>query len=78
MAYGLLIHISETNGLKKLKEDDYVTTYLVESENGPARKYYKLTNMGKSYYEMLKKEWDTFVKAVEKLMKPEITLQKNE
>ena len=64
--------------LKKLKEDDYVTTYLVESENGPARKYYKLTTMGKSYYEMLKKEWDTFVKAVEKLMKLEITLQKTE
>ena len=28
--------------LRKLKEDDYVTTYLVESESGPARKYYRL------------------------------------
>lgn len=56
--------------LKKLKEDEYVTTYLVESENGPARKYYKLTVMGKSYYESQKKEWESFVKAVEKLMKP--------
>ena len=42
-----------------------------------ARKYYKLTTMGKSYYEALKKEWDTFVKAMEKLMKPEIGIQKN-
>lgn len=30
--------------LRKLKADDYVTTYLVESESGPARKYYKLTD----------------------------------
>lgn len=55
--------------LKKLKEDEYVTTYLVESENGPARKYYKLTPMGKLYFEQLKKEWIEFETAVEKLMK---------
>ena len=35
--------------LRKLKADDYVVTYLVESESGPARKYYKLTDKGKQY-----------------------------
>ena len=29
--------------LKKLKDELYVETYLVESEGGPARKYYHLT-----------------------------------
>ena len=29
--------------LKRLKDDLYVDTYLVESDGGPARKYYHLT-----------------------------------
>ena len=54
--------------LKKLKEDDYVTTYLVESENGPARKYYHLSDEGRKYQESLKEEWIGFVKAVEAII----------
>ncbi len=54
--------------LKKLKEDDYVTTYLVESESGPARKYYKLTEKGKDYQKLLFDEWQSFVKAVENII----------
>lgn len=54
--------------LKKLKEDDYVSTYLVESDNGPARKYYKLTERGKEYQTDLKKEWNEFTAAVERLL----------
>ena len=33
--------------LKKLKDELYVETYLVESEGGPARKYYHLTEKGR-------------------------------
>lgn len=54
--------------LRKLKEEDYVTTYLVESESGPARKYYKLTEKGKRYQADVKREWESFVEAVNQLM----------
>lgn len=54
--------------LRKLKTDEYVTTYLVESESGPARKYYKLTEKGYRYQEELLKEWKEFIEAVERLI----------
>lgn len=54
--------------LRKLKEEDYVTTYLVESESGPARKYYRLTDKGKQYQEAVKREWEDFIAAVNNLM----------
>lgn len=54
--------------LRKLKEDDYVTTYLVESEAGPARKYYQLTPKGKQYQQDVKKEWEDFTRAVNRLV----------
>ncbi len=54
--------------LRKLKEDDYVTTYLVESESGPARKYYRLTDAGRQYQRKLQQEWEEFIKAVNELL----------
>ena len=54
--------------LRKLKADDYVTTYLVESESGPARKYYKLTEKGKEYQTSVKQEWKVFIGAVNQLI----------
>ena len=54
--------------LRKLKEEDYVTTYLVESESGPARKYYQLTDEGRQYQEAIKQEWEEFSKAVSRLI----------
>ena len=54
--------------LRKLKEEDYVTTYLVESESGPARKYYQLTDKGRQYQEAIKQEWEEFSKAVSRLI----------
>lgn len=54
--------------LRKLKEDDHVTTYLVESESGPARKYYRLTDRGRQYQIKVKQEWDAFIKAVNELI----------
>lgn len=54
--------------LRKLKEEDYVTTYLVESESGPARKYYQLTDKGRQYQEAIKQEWEDFSKAVSRLI----------
>ncbi len=50
--------------LKRLKDEEYVSTYLRESDNGPARKYYHLTDSGRQYQEELKNEWKSFVSAV--------------
>ena len=54
--------------LRKLKAEDYVVTYLVESESGPARKYYKLTDKGKQYQTDVRQEWEAFASAVNQLI----------
>lgn len=54
--------------LKRLKDETYVTTYLVESESGPARKYYRLTEKGRQYQQMSRKEWEDFAAAVNRLL----------
>ncbi len=54
--------------LKRLKDEAYVDTYLVESQEGPARKYYSLTRKGREYYEKLYREWKEFVMAVERII----------
>ena len=53
--------------LKRLKDELYVETYLVESEGGPARKYYHLTEKGRGYQGNLKLEWRAFVEIVGRL-----------
>mgnify|MGYP003097494732 CR=1 FL=1 len=54
--------------LKRLKDDLYVDTYLVESDGGTARKYYHLTEKGQIYQQKLKQEWEDFVLAMKKLL----------
>ena len=54
--------------LKRMKDEAYVETYLVESDEGPARKYYHLTDKGAGYYGELKAEWDGFVQAVTNIL----------
>lgn len=54
--------------LRRLKEEAYVTTYLVESESGPARKYYRLTDKGREYQAGVKMEWKEFIRAVNSLI----------
>lgn len=54
--------------LRRLKEEDYVNTYLVESESGPARKYYSLTERGRLYQETVSREWEEFTRAVNRLI----------
>lgn len=54
--------------LKRLKDDSLVETYLQESDNGPARKYYHLTEQGKAYQMNLKSEWQEFIAAVDDII----------
>jgi len=57
--------------LKRLKEEGYFTTYLEESQEGPPRKYYKLTELGVQTKLALEKEWNTFVKGVNRIVEGE-------
>lgn len=54
--------------LKRLKKDGLVTSYLKESQNGPPRKYYRITDMGKEKKEKLVAEWDEFSVSVSNLL----------
>ena len=55
--------------LRRLKSDGYVTAYLEESSEGPPRKYYQLTDLGKSTLKTLAAEWYDFVTRVNRIVK---------
>lgn len=55
--------------LRRLKNEGYLTTYLQESQEGPPRKYYKITDKGKDTEKALKEEWDNFIEGVNKILK---------
>lgn len=46
--------------LRRLKQDEYVSSYLVESPGGAPRKYYTITPQGTELSATLKQEWKTF------------------
>ena len=55
--------------LRRLKDEGFFTTYLEESQEGPPRKYYKLTKLGIETKVELDKEWNTFVEGVNEIIK---------
>ena len=55
--------------LRRLTKEEYFTTYLQESSEGPSRKYYKLTNTGREYLHNLPEEWKEFTNGVNQLIK---------
>lgn len=55
--------------LKRLRDQKWVETYLVESSSGPVRKYYRLTSKGHKEATSLIKEVDDFITQVSKLLK---------
>jgi PadR family transcriptional regulator PadR len=54
--------------LKRLRDDELVTTYLQESTMGAPRKYYKLTDAGRDYLADAKTEWREMTAAVDRLL----------
>ncbi len=50
--------------LRRLTTDGYLTTYLVESNEGPARKYFRATEEGKLKSKQLVEEWSSFSESV--------------
>ena len=55
--------------LKRLTNEKYFDTYLVESTEGPSRKYYKITALGKKRMRELKKTWSEFSSSINNFLK---------
>lgn len=55
--------------LRRLNNEGYFETYLKESQEGPPRKYYRLTDLGKTTKDELLKEWVGFVNGVNNIVK---------
>ncbi|MDP4170245.1 MAG: helix-turn-helix transcriptional regulator [Bacillota bacterium] len=54
--------------LHKLEKQEYIECYWMEQEKGPARKYYRITNPGKDLLKEKTREWQDFVKVMNKVM----------
>ena len=54
--------------MRRMQNDGLVNTYLVESNAGPSRKYYKLTAVGAASLAAQKAEWSTFSAAVNAIL----------
>ncbi len=50
--------------LTRLSKENLLTSYMAPSPDGPARKYYKITETGLTEYENRKSEWLTFQTAI--------------
>lgn len=55
--------------LRRLKKEEYFTTYLQESSEGPPRKYYSLTDKGRENLHQLISEWQEFTEGVDQIIK---------
>lgn len=69
-------HIAISDGtvypiLRKLKTDGLVTTYLSEESGGPPRKYYSLSDLGRSNFLANRAAYLEFAKTVEELLTEE-------
>ena len=60
--------------LKRLKDEGFVTTYLEESQEGPPRKYYKLSESGIAEKDKLVTEWMNFSRGVLTIIGEEATI----
>jgi len=57
--------------LNRMKKDGLVRSELEESPEGPARKYYQLTNAGQDALEWMQGEWLTLVEGLTELTRGE-------
>jgi PadR family transcriptional regulator, regulatory protein PadR len=54
--------------MRRMQSDGLVDTYLVESPAGPSRKYYRLTDAGRTALKAQAGEWDQFTRAVDAVL----------
>ena len=63
--------------LRRLTSEGYFTTYLQESQEGPPREYYRLTELGYKTKDILEKEWFEFQESINKIVLGGDTNDKN-
>jgi len=56
--------------LTRLKNANYLTYRWVESNSGPPRKYFVMTETGLAFYNQLEKTWNDLADAVQALTQP--------
>ncbi|MFP4017600.1 MAG: PadR family transcriptional regulator, partial [Halanaerobiales bacterium] len=54
--------------LRRLQKEAYLESYLRESNEGPPRKYYRITDLGKEIKDRLVSEWTEFVNGVNSII----------
>ncbi len=50
--------------MRRLQNEAWVTSYLLESESGPPRKYYRLEKTGRDQLAQMRQEWREFATEV--------------
>ena len=54
--------------LRRLEKDDYLDTYMHVSDQGRRRKYYRITDKGRSHLKELRKDWKAFKEVADRLI----------
>jgi len=54
--------------LTRLKNSGHLTYYWQESNAGPPRKYFQITELGKAFYADLDKTWKEIEKSIKKII----------
>lgn len=57
--------------LRRLTKEGLFSTYLMESNEGPPRKYYRLTEKGILHKKKIVLEWKSFSSGVEEMLREE-------
>ena len=57
--------------LKRLKDGGSIDSYIVESQEGPPRKYYRITDSGRLTEKEQEDEWREFSAAIDRLLSGE-------
>lgn len=57
--------------MKRLKDSGSIDSYIVESQEGPPRKYYSITDSGRAIQQEQETEWRSFSESINKLINGE-------
>lgn len=55
--------------MKRIRDSGLIESYIVESPEGPPRKYYRITEAGRAELERLSEEWFGFTASVNELLR---------
>ncbi len=54
--------------MRRMQKDGLVKSHLVETNSGPSRKYYRLTELGRQVFQTQKRDWISFTAAVNEFL----------